>query len=143
VEGIYRDWSPGCQHNFFLAGISRVYERYPNLRILAVHGGAYAASYSGRMDHAWGARSDSHGTLPKAPSHYLGKFYFDTVVFSAHQLEYLVRVFGADRILMGTDYPFDMAEYDPIGHVMSVNSFDDATIAAIVGGNALRLLSLA
>lgn len=120
-----------------------VLERHPKLRILAVHGGAYAAGYSGRMDHAWGARSDSHGTLPKPPSYYLGKFFFDTVVFTSHQLEYLVRTFGVDHILLGTDYPFDMAEYDPVGHVLSVDSFDETTVAAIVGGNAQRLLSVA
>jgi aminocarboxymuconate-semialdehyde decarboxylase len=43
-----------------------VLERHPNLRILAVHGGGYLGAYSGRMDHAWGARSDCHGELPKA-----------------------------------------------------------------------------
>jgi aminocarboxymuconate-semialdehyde decarboxylase len=63
-------------------------------------------------------------------------------VFTPHQLEYLVRTFGADRIIMGTDYPFDMADFDPVGHVMSVESFDDATRAAIVGGNAKRLLGV-
>lgn len=119
-----------------------VLERYPNLRILAVHGGAFAAAYSGRMDHAWGARSDSRSTLPKPPTHYLRKIYFDTIVFTPHQLAYLVSVFGADHILLGTDYPFDMGEYDPVGHVAAVESFDSATIAAIVGGNARKLLSL-
>jgi aminocarboxymuconate-semialdehyde decarboxylase len=119
-----------------------VLERYPNLKILAVHGGGYAPAYMGRMDHAWGARSDSHGALPHPPTHYLRKFYFDTVVFSPQQLEYLVRTFGADRILMGTDYPFDMGEYDPVEHVLSVESFDDATVAAVAGGNAKRLLTL-
>jgi aminocarboxymuconate-semialdehyde decarboxylase len=118
-----------------------VLERYPELRILAVHGGAYAAAYSGRMDHAWGARSDSLGTLPKPPSHYLRKLYVDTVVFTPHQLDYLVQIFGADRVLMGTDYPFDMGEYDPVGHVLAVDRFDEPTITAIVGGNARRLLA--
>ena len=126
-------------HHLIFGGVM---ERHPNLRILAVHGGAYAAAYSGRMDHAWGARSDSRGTLPNPPSHYLRKFYVDTVVFTPHQLEYLVRLFGADHVLMGTDYPFDMAEYDPVGHVLAANGFDEATVTAIVGGNARRLLSL-
>ena len=52
------------------------------------------------------------------------------------------RLFGVDRIIMGTDYPFDMADFDPIGHVASVESFDSATIAALAGGNARRLLGL-
>jgi aminocarboxymuconate-semialdehyde decarboxylase len=119
-----------------------VLERHPNLKILAVHGGGYLAAYSGRIDHAWGARSDCQADLPHPPTSYLRKVYFDTVVFTPHQLENLVKVFGADKIIMGTDYPFDMADFDPIEHVMSVDCFDDATRAAIVGGNAKRLLGL-
>ena len=97
------------------------------------------AAYSGRIDHAWGARSDSHGNLPQPPTDYLKKIYFDTVVFTPHQLAELVRSFGADHVLMGTDYPFDMADYDPVGHVVSTG-FDAATAAAICGGNAKRIL---
>lgn len=119
-----------------------VLERHPNLKILAVHGGGYLAAYSGRIDHAWGARSDAHGDLPHPPTSYLKKIYFDTVVFTPHQLETLVRVFGADKIIMGTDYPYDMAEFDPIGHLGSVGGFDASTIAAIAGGNAKKLLGL-
>src|SRR6202045_3916916 len=111
-----------------------VLERHPNLRILAVHGGGYLPAYSGRIDHAWGARSDSHGNLPHPPTSYLKKIYFDTVVFTPYQLAELVRLFGADHIIMGTDYPFDMADFDPIGHVASVGGFDQATIAALAGG---------
>src|SRR5215813_5833404 len=117
-----------------------VLERHPGLTILAVHGGGYLPAYSGRIDHAWGARSDSHGDLPHPPTTYLKRVYFDTVVFTPYQLAELVRLFGADRILMGTDYPFDMADYDPIGHVVS-STLDDASIAAMAGGNARRLLS--
>jgi len=118
-----------------------VLERHPNLKILAVHGGAYLAAYSGRIDHAWGARSDCRGTLPNPPTSYLKKLYFDAVVFTPHQLKYLVEVFGADRILMGTDYPYDMAESDPIGHLAAAE-FDGASMAAIAGGNVRRLLKL-
>ena len=118
-----------------------VLERHPNLKILAVHGGGYLGGYWGRIDHAWGARSDCHADLPNPPTSYLRKVYFDTVVFTPGQLRALVDTFGADRILMGTDYPFDMADYDPIGHVLSAG-FDEATVAAIVGGNARKLLGL-
>ncbi len=118
-----------------------VLERHPNLKILAVHGGGYLAAYSGRIDHAWGARSDAHGDLPHPPTSYLRKVYFDSVVFTPHQLAELVRLYGADRIIMGTDYPFDMADYDPIGHVAGAG-LDEAAIAAVAGGNAKRLLGL-
>lgn len=119
-----------------------VLERYPRLKILAVHGGGYLGAYPGRIDHAWGARSDSHGALKEPPSTYLKRIYVDSVVFTPHQLAELVRVFGADHVLMGTDYPYDMAEYDPVAHVASVDGFDAATIAALAGGNAKRLLGL-
>jgi aminocarboxymuconate-semialdehyde decarboxylase len=118
-----------------------VLERHPNLKILAAHGGGYLGAYSGRIDHAWGARSDCHTTLPHPPTSYLKKIYVDTVVFTAHQLHALVHDFGADHVIMGTDYPYDMADYDPIEHVVSAG-FDEKTTAAIVGGNARRLLRL-
>jgi aminocarboxymuconate-semialdehyde decarboxylase len=117
-----------------------VLERHPNLKIYAMHGGGYLGAYSGRIDHAWGARSDCNAGLPKPPSHYLKKVYFDNVVFTPQQLDALIKTFGADHIVMGTDYPFDMLEYDPIGHVNSVAGLDDTTRAAIAGGNAKKLL---
>src|SRR5439155_188083 len=89
--------------------------RFPDLKLMAVHGGGYLPGYSGRIDHAWGARQDSHGDLPLPPTTYLRQVYLDTVVFTYHQLAYLIDVFGPDRIMMGTDYPFDMASNANIG----------------------------
>src|SRR5262245_58834884 len=85
-----------------------VLERHPGLKIIAAHGGGFLGAYHGRIDHAWGARSDSKGTLPQPPSTYLKQIYFDTVVFTPLQLQALITAYGADRIMMGTDYPFDM-----------------------------------
>lgn len=81
-------------------------------------------------------------TLILPPTTYLRQVYLDTVVFSYHQLAYLLDLFGPDRILMGTDYPFDMAEYNPVGHVAGVQGMDEATLAQIAGGNAARVLGL-
>jgi len=88
-----------------------------------------------------GARSDCNAGLPKAPSEYLKKVYIDNVVFTPHQLEALVKVFGVDRIIMGTDYPFDMMEYDPIGHINSskLRRYDPRGARR---GNAKELLGL-
>lgn len=126
-------------HNLIFSG---TLARFPDLKLLAVHGGGYLPAYSGRIDHAWGARRDSHGDLPLPPTTYLRQVYLDTVVFTYHQLAYLLEVFGPDRILMGTDYPFDMAEFNPIGHIAGVNGMDEDTLAQLVGGNAIRLLDL-
>ncbi len=119
-----------------------VLERYPDLKIIASHGGGYLPAYSGRIDHAWGARSDAHGALPKPPTFYLKKIYLDTIVFTPDQLEALVKLFGVDKIMLGTDYPYDMGEYDPIGHIASVALFTEADKAAIAGGNAKALFGL-
>jgi aminocarboxymuconate-semialdehyde decarboxylase len=118
-----------------------VLERHPELKILAVHGGGFLGAYSGRIDHAWGARSDCKAELPQPPTHYLRKIYFDTVVFTPHQLRALIEAFGADHVVMGTDYPYDMAEYEPIEHLHSAG-LDGSTIAAIAGLNAKKLLGL-
>ncbi len=126
-------------HHLIFDGIL---ERYPDLKIIASHGGGFLPAYSGRIDHAWGARSDAHGTLPKPPSFYLKKIYLDTIVFTPDQLEALVKLFGVEKILLGTDYPYDMGEYDPIGHIASVASFTEADKAAIMGGNAKALFRL-
>jgi len=118
-----------------------VLERHPKLKLLAVHGGGYLGGYSGRIDHAWGARSDARGNLPKPPTEYLKRVYVDTVVFTPQQLKYLIDLFGPDHVLMGTDYPYDMADYDPMGH-LGVSALDASTMAAVAGGNAKRLLGL-
>ena len=117
-----------------------VLERHPDVKIIAVHGGGFLGAYPGRIDHAWGARSDAKGGLPKPPSSYLKKIYVDSVVFTAEQLAALVATFGIDHVLMGTDYPYDMAEYDPLHLLAATASLDDADRAAIAGGNAKKLL---
>ena len=68
--------------------------------------------------------------------------YFDSVVFTPHQLKYLVEVYGSDHVVMGTDYPFDMAEYNPIEHIQETDGLTEAQVQALVGGNAAALLKL-
>ncbi len=119
-----------------------VLERHPKLKLVAVHGGGYLASYSGRIDHAWGARSDCRGALPLPPSTYLKRVFIDTVVFTPHQLDALLKVFGPDQLLMGTDYPYDMAEADPIGHLRSLEGLDESVVAQLAGGNSKKLFGI-
>ena len=112
-----------------------VLERHPKLKLFAMHGGGYLGAYSGRIDHAWGARSDCHADLPKPPTTYLKQVYVDTVVFTPASARGAGQDLRRRPRMMGTDYPFDMLEHDPIGHIASVESFDDATRAALAGGN--------
>ncbi len=116
-------------------------ERMPELKILAVHGGGYLPAYSGRIDHAWGARQDCRAGLPKPPTEYLRKIYFDSVVFTTHQLEYLVNLYGADQIVMGTDYPYDMCDYDPVELIVS-SSLTGEQKRKVSGETAAKLLGI-
>jgi aminocarboxymuconate-semialdehyde decarboxylase len=65
----------------------------------------------------------------------------DTVVFTPQQLAALVATFGAGHVLMGTDYPYDMGEYDPLQH-LDATAIDAATRSAIAGGNAKKLFGI-
>jgi aminocarboxymuconate-semialdehyde decarboxylase len=116
-----------------------VLDRHPRLRIVAAHGGGYLPHYLGRSDHAFRVRPDSH-TMHAAPSSYLDRIWFDTVVHSPEVLARLIAATGADRVVIGTDYPFDMAEDDPAGLLAAVASLTDTDRAAISRGNARVLL---
>ena len=119
-----------------------VMERYPGLKIVMAHGGGYLPAYAARMDHAYHARRDVREGLPNPPTSYLRRFYFDTMVFDPDQLGFLIGKYGADHILLGTDYPYDMGEEDPLGLVGRVTGLSEQDTVAITGGNAARLLGL-
>ncbi|WP_394930900.1 amidohydrolase family protein [uncultured Ilumatobacter sp.] len=119
---------------------SGVIDRYPNLKIVVVHGGGYLPAYAGRIDHAWRAREDVSEGVRLPPTDYLKKFYFDTMVFEPDQLKFLIDKYGADHILLGTDYPYDMGDDDPLDTIGRVEGLNQDQIDLISGGNAARLL---
>ena len=80
-----------------------------------------------RIDHAASARPDTGEKLKEMPGTYLRRLYFDSLVYTHSQLEYLVAQFGADHILVGTDYPADMGETDPVGFIEGAPGLDGAT----------------
>ena len=122
--------------------VDGVMERFPNLKFVLSHGGAFASHYFARMDHAYGARPDCRDKIHQLPSTYLRKFYFDTLVFSVEQLDYLIKTFGVDHVLLGTDYPFDMGEYDPVEHVYQANGISESDREKICGLNAFGLMKV-
>jgi aminocarboxymuconate-semialdehyde decarboxylase len=119
-----------------------VLERFPKLKLVAAHGGGYIAHYPARMDHVWNARIDARTVLKKTPRASLAKVYFDTIVFDREQLRHLVNLWGADHVLVGTDYPYDMGMYDPRGFVDGARFLSATDRARIKGLNAARLLKL-
>lgn len=119
-----------------------VMARNPKLKVVVAHAGGYIAHYHGRFDHVFRARPDGRVAITRKPSTYLRRFYFDTITFDAPMLRNLIDTWGADHVLLGTDYPYDMAETDPVGFVQSVPRLTREDARRIMGGNAARLLKL-
>ncbi len=108
--------------------------RYPGVKLVLSHGGAALPMLLGRLKRSFATapagRSD--------PAEAFAKLYFDSVVYDTATLRFIRELAGADRILMGTDEPFAIAEPEPVQFVNACN-FDAAETAAILGGNAVRL----
>jgi aminocarboxymuconate-semialdehyde decarboxylase len=119
-----------------------VLQRYPKLKFVIAHGGGFIAHYWARMDHAWRARPDCRTIIKNPPSSYLEKFYFDSITFDPEMLQRLIDKFGADHVVLGTDYPYDMGEEDPLGLIKQVKRLPKAARDLIQGGNAARLLDI-
>ena len=121
---------------------SGVLAQHPALKVCVVHGGGYLPFYSARMDHAFEVRPECREHIEEPPSTYLKQVYFDTMVFSPRLLRNLVEFVGADHVLLGTDYPFDMGDDDPVALVDSVEGLDETERRMIRGENAARLFSI-
>ncbi|GAA2889413.1 amidohydrolase family protein [Streptomyces mexicanus] len=120
---------------------SGVLDRHPGLKVIAAHGGGYLPTHIGRSDHAWSTRSDAGAGCAHLPSSYLKRLYFDSLVHDPHVLRELVRVAGADRVLLGSDFPFDMGTEDPLGALRAAR-LPEADVEAVRGGTAAALLHL-
>jgi aminocarboxymuconate-semialdehyde decarboxylase len=117
-----------------------VLDRFPGLRVCGAHGGGYFPHYLARADHAYRVRPESR-TMEREPSAYLDRLYFDSLVYSAGELSRLVQAAGADHVVIGTDYPFDMGVPDPLVRLDAVG-LPAAERDAIAGGTAAGLLGL-
>lgn len=119
-----------------------VFRRYPALKVVVAHGGGYLPFHPSRLDHAWEVRPECRVNIDEPPSHYLKQVYVDTVVYTPESVAALVAMMGADHVLLGTDYPFDMGEDDPVGLVERTPGLSDEERGLICGRNAARLLGL-
>ncbi len=118
-----------------------VWERFPDLKMMVVHGGGYLPFYFARTDHAYTVRPEMRHHISRKPSEYLHNLYFDTTVFEPKMVEYLVDEFGEDHVLLGTDYPFDMGPTDPLGFLAEARLTEQAR-QLVMGGNAARLFKI-
>ncbi|NUR87937.1 MAG: amidohydrolase [Nonomuraea sp.] len=118
-----------------------VFDRVPEtLRICFAHGGGSFAFWLGRFENAWHRRGDLIGVSEFPPSHYLGRFHVDSVVFDERALRLLVDTVGEDRVMLGSDYPYPLGE-TPVGELVRNAGFlSDAARAKLLGGNAEAFL---
>ena len=121
--------------------VKGMFEKYPNLRLCLSHGGGLLAFNIWRLDHSYSLRPELKKIIPDKPSGYLRKLYFDTIVHSVVALQYLVKVVGADRVVIGTDYPMAMGDFDSVQKVMQLD-LPAAERELILGDNAARALSI-
>ena len=120
-----------------------VLKRLPNLRIAFAHGGGAFPSTIGRIQHGFDVRPDLCAVDNSiAPRDYLRRIYYDSLVHDPLMLRYMVDLVGADRIALGTDYPFPLGELEPGTLINSMDDFTPATKARLLGGSALEFLNL-
>jgi len=119
-----------------------VMDEFPNLKICLGHGGGYTCYGIGRMDHGWKSRPEARAHITQPPSAYLRRFYYDCIVYTEPALRYLIDSVGVDRVVFGTDWPYDMALDWPVSWILEMKSLTQEEKEAILWKNLERLLSL-
>ncbi len=120
--------------------LSGVMEAYPSLKIMLAHGGGALPYLHGRLDRGFKQRPEINKVIPKPPTEYLKRFYFDTITHDPVVLNNLVDLVGADCVLLGSDYPFDMGNKNPVELVRAAK-LGTENEKMILGENAQRLLN--
>jgi aminocarboxymuconate-semialdehyde decarboxylase len=119
-----------------------VMDACPDLKICLAHGGGYTCFGIGRMDRGWQARPEARGHLSKPPSAYLSRFYYDCLTHSEPALRMLLDTVGADRVVLGTDWPADMRIDWPVAWALSLKSLTQEEKEKILWRNLETLLNL-
>jgi aminocarboxymuconate-semialdehyde decarboxylase len=119
-----------------------VFERLPGLRVAFAHGGGSFPATIGRIQHGFDCRPDLVAIDNEVPPRsYIGKFYLDSLVHDPLMLDYLVQLFGAGKVAMGSDYPFPLGENTP-GNLIRSMSYTDEVKEQLLSGSALSWLNL-
>lgn len=117
-----------------------VFQRLPNLRVCFAHGGGSFPATVGRIGHGFEVRPDLVAIDNDIhPREYIGKFYLDSLVHDPRMLDYIVEMFGANRIMCGSDYPFPLGEERP-GLIIEQSHYDRATKELMLYKSALEWL---
>ena len=110
-----------------------VIERYPNIRFYMVHGGGFTPYQAGRWQHGWHVRPEPKNNLKYPPAETIRTFYWDTILHSQPQLEFLVKEFGAAKVILGSDYPYDMGTFECARQVKALSVSEGHKVAMLSG----------
>jgi aminocarboxymuconate-semialdehyde decarboxylase len=119
-----------------------VMDKYPDLKVCLAHGGGYTCFGAGRMDRGWQVRSEARVHIQHPPSTYLNRFYYDCLTHSEAALRMLIDMVGIDKVVFGTDWPFDMCMDWPVSWLLRMESITQNEKEAILWKNFEKLLGL-
>jgi aminocarboxymuconate-semialdehyde decarboxylase len=114
----------------------------PDLRFILCHGGGVVPALMGRWAHGYRVRPEPRANINLSPETYLSRFYYDTITHDPVTLRALIDAVSDANVVLGSDYPFDMGDPDPVGTLRSVKDLSDTSFHRIAGGNAAALLGL-
>jgi aminocarboxymuconate-semialdehyde decarboxylase len=117
-----------------------VLERHPKLNFIMSHGGGFIPYQGGRWVHGWEVRPEPKVNVKHSPAPYLDRFLYDTIVHAKAPLEFLISSVGANRVFLGSDYPYDMGTGECVRQVRAAN-ISEADRDIILGGHAAKILS--
>ena len=119
-----------------------VMDACPNLKICLSHGGGFTCYGAGRMDRGWQRIPEEVRQSSEQPSAYLKRFYYDCIVYTEQSLRFLIDSVGIDRVVFGTDWPYDMAQDWPVSWILSMEGLSQEEKEAILWKNLEGLLGL-
>ena len=128
-----------CAASLITGGMA---ERHPRLRIAFSHGGGVLPVLLGRLNRAWQMQQKLKEALPREPTAYAKRFYYDAIVFEPAALRFMIEIYGMRQIALGSDYPFALGEPDPVAFLERCE-LDSESQEAILRGNAKQFLGLA
>lgn len=121
--------------------LSGFLDRHPALKLILVHAGGFMPYQIGRLDHGFRVRPETNAAISSPPSSYLRRFWYDTITHAGTPLRFLIDLVGGNRVVLGSDLPFDMADVHFREH-LSAARLDPGTLDAVTGANAVALFGL-